>query len=280
MVHKKKYKIPDWDSLANSYFEEVISPFHPSVKFRLRKDINHIVNNWKNKRDKVVMDFGCGCGDTLRIISGKVGLSIGLDISSSMLTQSSRKLSKIDIVPKQYATKRGLEYIYKEIQLLKKGQSEPFQTVLVKADMKDIKPLHDTVDLGIAINSISQPNRGDIQKIFGEITSCVKGKGKFISVFPSLDTMFHLYELVRKHGIDLPDLGTIKFPEGLYIDPSGEVQKYFTPDEITLLYKKYGWKILVFEKILYPWNLVKDYGWGYFPYHRCLWDWYVVAEKK
>lgn len=272
-----------WDKLASCYYEEVISPFARGVRFRLRADIRRILRTWHGDgtiERRVVMDFGCGCGPSLLLVAGRVGFAAGIDFSEAMLDESERELEGTGISVTRYGRRKGVRALAHRIELFAQNELEGQQTVLVNGDLRKLDPLYGRADLGLAINAISPPTAGDVGVMFREVTACIKSSGLLIFVFPSLDTMYHLFKLVRRYKVRVPDLGRIEPGDGLYIGPSGDRQKFFTPDEIESLFNSQGWVIDEMEKVRYPWDLMRRMGWGYFPRHRRLWDWYVIAHAR
>jgi 2-polyprenyl-3-methyl-5-hydroxy-6-metoxy-1,4-benzoquinol methylase len=270
-----------WDEVAGNYHDAVISPFARGVRFRLRSDIRRILRTWRADGTigrRVLVDFGCGCGPGLLLVAGQVGFVAGIDFSERMLDESERTLRGAGISVSRYGRRKGVGALAHKIALLAQNRLEDHQTVLVNADLRRLAPLYHRVDLGLAINSISPPNPRDVGVMFRQVTNCIKPSGRLIFLFPSLDTMYHLFKLVRRHNVKLADLGKIEAEHGVYIDPTGDRQKFFTPDEIQGLFKARGWVIDKMEKVRYPWDLARRLGWGYFPRHHRLWDWYVMGH--
>lgn len=273
----------DWDQLATCYEESVISPFAQGVRFRLAGDIRRILNTWRSDGtigSRIVMDFGCGCGPALSLIAQHVGFVIGIDFSEAMLDESQKRLKEAGIDVIRYSRRKGIRGLAREIDVFEESDSGRRQTILVNRDLRRLGPLHKRADLGLAINSICPPNARDVRGIFREVTACIKPGGLFIFVFPSLDTMYHLFKLVRRYRVKkTPDLGIVE-DDGVYVEPNGDRQKFFTPDEIHSLFDSEGWAIDEIEKIRYPWDLTERMGWGYFPGHHRLWDWYVIGHAR
>ena len=271
----------EWDELAPHYEEQVISPFAPEVRFRLPVDVRQILRMWRTDgtiNRRVVLDYGCGCGNALPLVAGHVGLSAGIDFSEGMLAQSQIRLTQAGIDVTRYNRRRGVRALARRVNLLKKGKLAAHETILVNANLLRLGPIRACADLGLAINSISPPNAREVRVIFRQVTATIKRSGSCIFVFPSLDTMYHLFKLVRRYEVTPPDLGVIEPQNGIYVEPGGSRQKFFTPDEIEKLFKSNRWNIDRMEKVRYPWDLIQRLGWGYFPRHRRLWDWYVVGH--
>lgn len=282
---KRESESAAWDEVARCYDEAVISPFAPGVRFRLRGDIRRIIRNWHVNgtiEHRVVMDFGCGCGPALSLIAQRVGFAVGIDFSERMLDQSQIRLEQAGVNVSRYSRRNGLRALAHRIDLFERATLPERQTVLVNSDLRRLGPLHKRIDLGLAINSICPPNPRDVKVIFREVTACIKSDGFCIFLFPSLDTMYYLFRLIRRYGLKrakAPDLGRIEPEDGIYVEQNGDRQKFFTPDEIESLFESQGWVIDEMEKLRYPWDLIGRMGWGYFPQHQRLWDWYVIGHS-
>ncbi|MHC4640377.1 MAG: class I SAM-dependent methyltransferase [Planctomycetota bacterium] len=269
--------------MAPHYEEQVISPFSSEVRFRLPGDIRRFLRAWRTDgtiNRRVVLDFGCGCGNSLLLVAGQVGLAAGIDFSEGMLIQSKIRLEQAGIEVIRYNRRQGLRAVAQRVNLLKKGELTGRETVLVNANLLRLSSVHACADLGLVINSISPQNARDVHTIFHQVTASIKRDGTCIFVFPSLDTMYYLFKLVRRHKKAPPDLGAIEEPDGIYVEPEGSRQKFFAPNEIEKLFESNRWNIDLMEKVRYPWDLIKRFGWGYFPRHHRLWDWYVVGHPR
>lgn len=282
---KRESESAAWDEVAQCYYEEVISPFAPGVRFRLRKDIRRIFRKWQDNgtiEHRVVIDFGCGCGPAMSLIAQRVGFAVGIDFSERMLDQSQIRLEKAGINVSRYSRKNGLRALAHRIDLFERGTLRERQTILVNSDLRRLGPIHKRIDLGLAINSICPPNPQDVKVIFREVTSCIKSDGSCIFLFPSLDTLYYLYRLIERNETiqaKAPDLEQIKLEDGFYVDQDGNRQKFFMPHEIQNLFKSQRWVIDEMEKHRYPWDLINRMGWGNFPGCQRIWDWYVVGHS-
>lgn len=279
MSRRAKCIPPNWEDLAHNYLDKVISPFAPEVSFRLHRDVRAILGGWAKPARKVVADFGCGCGNGVLEVAGHVGAAIGIDISQAMLDQCALALAEAGVDALRYSAAHGATNLNRCVHGLDARDAASCQTFLVRADMQRLTALHNRVDLGLAINSITQPSKTDVDRIFAEVSCCLKRRATLIAVFPSQDTMFHLHRLADKHRERLPRVGYTDPKEGIYYDPAGDQQKFFLPEEIRALFRRHGWRIDVMEKIRYPWQMIKKFGWGCYPHHERLWDWYVLARR-
>jgi SAM-dependent methyltransferase len=266
-----------WDEASDDYDSWVISPFAPGVDFPLRGDVRRLLAAWKRRgvlERKVVLDVGCGRGDGLALVAGRVGLAVGIDFSPRMLDLGERFLKARGIAPARAPGGAGLGRVVRGLRQRAAGT----RTLLVRADMRSLAPLRGSADLVLAISSISPTRPGLAGRVFDAVASCLKPGGTFLAVLASLDAFHYLLALADRRGVALPDAGRVD-ADGMFHE-NGERQKFFAPAEITRLCEASGLRRLALRKVRYPWPLVRRFGWGYFPGHPRLWDWYLVARAR
>jgi SAM-dependent methyltransferase len=268
-----------WDAVSDKYDTWVISPFAAGVDFPLRADVRRLVDTWRKRgqlQRRVVFDIGCGRGNGLALVAGRVGLAVGVDFSPRMLDLSERFLRARGVVPSRDVGRAGLRRVATGLRKLAVGKEPGARTTLVQADMRALAPLRRSADLVLAISSISPSRPGLAARVFGEVVSCLKPGATFMAVLASLDAFHYLVALADRLGVDLPDAGHVD-THGMFHE-NGERQKFFTPAEIRQLCDESGLRMLALKKVRYPWALLRRFGWGYFPGRPTLWDWYLVAR--
>lgn len=268
----------DWNHLATRYHDEVISPFARGVEFRLEKDLDERLSSWERDgtaAERVAIDFGCGCGEALLLLAGRVGLSAGFDGSEGMLVEAQRLLAGERAI---HAPVGGWPPLRKALNAVGSAESSRAKTLLVKGDLRRLGSLRESVDLALAINSICPSTTAQAVTLFRNISGSVRPGGELIAVWPSYDTMEHLFRLFRASGQDPSSVGTLR-PEGVFVSDVGAQQKYATADEITSWHEEAGFEMVRLEKICYPWPLVRESGWGFFPGRPRIWDWYSHARR-
>jgi len=244
-----------WDSCAKEYHDLIISPFQKNARNPIYTDIKKI----KNKGRKVLIDLGCGRGDLLPFVKGFKKI-YAIDFSKKML----------DFARKRHNS-RNVKFI--------------------KYDARKLSKLNINADLVIAANSILHPDITDVKKTFSEVYKCLKSKGRFIGVFPSMDSVLHNSMLVfekeyEKYGNEKRALRnarrkseTNKYVKtiGIY-DDDGERQKFYYEVELLRRFRDAGFKQIKIKKVIYPWG--KESG-DYDDFHGEpeMWDWYVNAVK-
>lgn len=243
-----------WDSLANQYHEEVISPFYGNVENPLFDELKKI----KNKNKKKVAEFGCGLfylGKELCSSFKKVHAS---DFSSEMVSLA-KKRNKFDnlVVKKEDITK--LKY---------KGE----------------------FDVIVTVNSMIMPSHKEINSAFSNLYCALKKDGDCFMVLPSMESVLYHGLLLLNDEIKNKEESVAKvaakkkfennkydFFLGHYKDGK-EKQKFYYKHEVEFLLKKAGFRNIVVKKVLYPWGSdISDYE--DFPSEDRLWDWFVKAKK-
>jgi SAM-dependent methyltransferase len=270
-----------WDAVSHRYDTWVISPFAPGVAFPLRADVRRLLAAWKHRgslHDRVVLDVGCGRGDGLALVAGRVGVAVGLDFSPRMLDLSARFVKARGIGPVRYPRRGGLRRLGAALRARAADGGDEQTTALAHADMRALAPLRGCADLVLAISSISPARPGRAARAFGEVASCLKAGGTLMAVFASLDSFQYLVALADRLGVELPDVGHVD-RHGMFHE-HGEQQQFFTPEDIRRLCAGEGLRVRALKKVRYPWATMRRFGWGYFPGRPQLWDWYLLASAK
>jgi SAM-dependent methyltransferase len=268
-----------WDAVSEQYEAWVISPFAPHVRFPLRADVRRLLAVWKRRgelRHRTVFDLGCGRGDGVALVAGRVGFAVGIDFSPRMLDLSERFLRARGITPERYRGRAGLARVAAELRAFAAGNGRGARTVLVEGDMESLAPLRHSADLVLAISSISPARPGLSGHVFEQVVSSLKPGGTLMAVLASLDAFQYLVALADRLGVELPDLGRVD-AHGMFHE-GGEQQQFFTPAHIRQLCVESRLRVRALAKIRYPWQLVRRFGWGYFPGRPRLWDWYLVGH--
>ena len=272
-----------WDAVADEarYERWVISPFAADVEFRLRGAVRRLLAGWRRRGGlgrRVVLDLGCGRGDGIALVAGRVGFAAGLDFSPRMLDLAERFLAARGVTPSRYRGRAGLVRLADELHAVAGGAHRGPTTALAAADMRNLAWLRGSADLVLAVNSISPARAAETGRVFGEVARLLKPGGLLMAVLASLDAFHYLLDLAARRGVPLGDVGRVD-ARGMFHE-DGETQKFFTPDEIRALSRANGLHVLALTKVRYPWTLMRRFGWGYFPGRPRLWDWYLVARPR
>jgi len=239
----------DWDKIAKNYFAELLSPFEKDVRSDLFKDIKAI----KNKQNKVVLDLGCGIGNSFSYLK-EFKKVIGVDFSKEMLKIAAKRKQK--------------------------------NVELKKADIRDLRKLP-KVNVILAVNSLLFSNLKDVDLTIEQIYSKLNNNGTLIGVVPSMEAfLYQLYlttcdemkkkkeKNARKSALKRTQAKEYNFPFGFFTHKGRP--KFYYQFEIENRLKKSGFKNIKIGKVEYPWEIVDA---PRFPKEQRFWDWYFRAEK-
>jgi SAM-dependent methyltransferase len=246
----------EWDYVAEDYHKYIISPFYGNVENPIFSEIKKI----KNKKKKVVADFGCGYFRLAEYLSKKFKKVHGSDFSSVMVKKA-KELNK-DL---------------KNVNI-------------VKEDLRKIS-YKNKFDVIIIVNSILMPSLKDRKKCLNNLYNALKDDGHIIMILPSFESVLYhgmlLYDynlsdnkneyLALKKAKEIFEFKKYDFFLGHYND-EGSVQKFYYKHELRYFLKKSGFSIINIKKVLYDWGEdISDYE--DFPEEDRLWDWFVRARK-
>jgi SAM-dependent methyltransferase len=270
-----------WDEVADEklYEKWIISPFARDVEFGLPDDVRRLLDRWKRHggiERRVVLDLGCGRGDALALVAGRVGFAAGLDFSPRMLALAERFLAARDVPTTIHSRRHGAR-MARDLRSVAAGASRGPATALAEADIRNLSRFRHSADLVLAINSISPARATDTSRAFREVANTLKPGGTLMAVLASLDAFQYLTGLARRRGASLPDAGRVD-ADGMFHE-NGTAQKFFTSDEILALSRANGLRTVSISKVRYPWPLMRRFGWGYFPGRARLWDWHLIARS-
>jgi SAM-dependent methyltransferase len=238
----------------DDYNQEVFSVFSDS------NAVNPIFNYLNAEPGNlVVADFGCGPGNFLPFLAKKFKKVIAVDYSENLLE----------------VAKRNGQYPNIEFKEL---------------NMKNLKELHNSVDLAISVNSILPSSIREADTIISEIYASLAKGGKFVGILPAADAVSHYLLLECQRLIDegksereierqllkVNETSVLGFHRDTQNSPR---QKYLFPSEILWRFNKVGFEDITLSKVYYSWEYCKDHFYGYFPDRERIWDWFVVAKK-
>ena len=247
-----------WNRIAEKYFDEIVSPFSEGVKNPIYRYLEKIAS-----KNLVVSDIGTGVGSILSFLSEKFGKVQAVDMSSSMIKMAGEKNKD----------RKNIQFFL--------------------MDMGDMKKIHDSSNVAIAVNSVIMPSAKEIKKIFSEIYNVLKAKGIFLGIFPSMESILYEAMLAQEkyidEGYDEKEALTLakkhirnfrcNFLTGTYRHDEIE-QKHFYRFEIKYRLRSAGFRNIKIMRVLYPWNISADSGYGNFYGKPEIWDWFVIAEKR
>ena len=249
-----------WDSIASEYESKQLSPLDKRVKNPIFKFVEGL-----NPKDyERVVDLGCGRGKFLGFLSQRFKEVLGFDWSKDMLR----------IAEETYKRNKNIH--------------------LKRLDIRNLKPFYGYFDAAFLINTLTTYDVSVAEDIIKETFRILRAGGLFVAIFPSFDTVLYQRELTYAsyigQGLSCEEAREktddyfvrrkkLNLEKGTYADDGIHDQKFFTEDEIHALLQVTGFKDIVTEKVLYPWDLSKKYGYGYFPGKPEIWDWFCHAHK-
>jgi len=257
-----------WDSIANTYHTEILSPFAPEMTLPDAggQSRNVLLNIFRAQAQKLkgahILDIGCGPGNLLEHIAQYHPKSLtGIDLSDKALELARQKARTMQV---------------------------PFTGL--RQDIREYRP-DGKFDVTISVNSILPTNRTDIGDMLQSIRRLTDKNGEFWGILPSFDTIGHLLacmeeELTAGVGAEQAKADIEAFKERHQYDPvnlaysdDGQViQCYHTPDSIRSDFHAAGFHIMEMEKVYYPWALCARHDYGYYPDKEEIWDWLVIAK--
>ena len=218
-----------WNTIANSYNEEIFDVFASDQKKILQKYFRKHA-----KKKGIAVDFGCGNGKAFPFLAPRFKEVIGADISENLLKD---------------AAARG----YKNVQVAHRDLSKPAR--LPKADFV------------FSCNVIMLPDAEANHRMFANIADLLKPKASAVLVVPSTESMLFtswmLTELYRKDGVKTKDIDPEEFDyfQGERHEIASGVfyindvpTRHYTSLELEVIAKTYGMKITALERVEYDWT--------------------------
>lgn len=184
-----------------------------------------------NKKKKIIADFGCGIGNSLKYI------------------QEFKKIYAIDF------SKNMLE-------TLKNNNNNNLKNInFLKNDIKKVK-LNEKVDIILAINSIFPKNYSEFDEYINNILNNLKEKGEILLLLPSFEAYTYylqMLSIIKFNKTKNPNLVKTEMEEifknrnynafGYIINQNGIMQKKWLKEEILFRLKKYNFKNLTIKKM-------------------------------
>ena len=261
----------DWDVVAADYHRYILSPFSPEMVagHEIGQCRNVLLNYLYKIPDEIlgtmdIADFGCGPGNLIPFVAGKIKKLTGVDSSVGALNIAS-----------------------------KKAKQNFLRFESIDADMRNLPP-HLRFDIVISVNSILPKQRIEVQFILTGIRDSLKKDGVMVAILPSFDTTTYLMSLWEKYYLKETDdpqqvtriINAFKQTKKMdmtnfsYADDGHNAQCYHTKESILAEFESAGLHIVDLRKVHYPWSLTRQFDYGFFPdAPEEIWDWFVVAER-
>lgn len=262
----------DWDIVCEDYYKYILSPFSPEMVVDDDGNgsrnllLNYLQSLPADELSKMsVLDFGCGPGNLIPHIAGKIARLVAVDASQG-------SLNKACSVAEAYRLK---SFATACCNILDFASDERF-------------------DLIVSVNSLLPKTRREVIEIYATLCTLLKPGGRLVAILPSFDTTLYLRSLWEAHYREMEfDEEQIKaiassFTQAKllnetqlsYADDGHNSQCYHTQESIVNETRLAGLTLLAApEKIHYPWELTGKFDYGYFPdAAEEIWDWFVIAE--
>jgi ubiquinone/menaquinone biosynthesis C-methylase UbiE len=247
----------EWNKYATNYHDHIVSPFQEGVLNPLHKELKK-----QKTKNLVVADLGTGRGDLIPFLAENFKKVYAIDFSEKMIEAAKEKHSRYENVSFHVE------------------------------DMRELNRLKLNLDCAIAVNSVLHPSFEDVSRSLREIYNSLKRGGKFLGIFPSMESTLYYFNLVyereyakykdekraMRNATRISEKRKINVMNGVFYDDGNERQKLYYQFELQNRLSKIGFKQISFNRVLYPWG-EKNGSYVDFPGEPELWDWYVVARK-
>ena len=243
-----------WDKIAPSYNDEIFDVFKSDKDGKLVRNLNRYAKN-----TGTAIDFGCGTGKALSLLSPRFKSVLAVDISGECLIT---------------AKARGFHNVsYRRADLASKTIRLP------------------SSDFVFCCNVIMLPEIARNEVMFNNIRKSLKPGGIAIIVVPSTDSMLYaawrMIDWYRKEKVDVADIPASELAyfsgskrdllQGI-IRIDGVPTKHYSGSELQVLMDRSGLSLLKLEQLNYDWHseFSEPPHWMQAPYP---WDWLVVCQR-
>lgn len=243
-----------WDSIAPAYNDEIFDVFKSDREGKLVRYLKRYA-----QADNTVIDFGCGTGKALPLLSPRFRTVWAVDISGECLAA---------------ARDRGFPNVeYKREDLAAAAVKLP------------------RVDFVFCCNVIMLPEIPRNEVMFRNIYKALKSGGTAIIIVPSTDSMLYsvwrMIDWYRKERVEFKDIPSSELsyfkggmPELLQgiIRIDGVPTKHYSSPELHVLIERSGLSLVKLEQLTYEWTseFAAPPKWMKAPYP---WDWMIVCRR-
>ncbi len=251
MIKKILNDIEYWEKLEN-YEKNIISVF--AVKNNLTKYLKNI----KNKKNKEIIDFGCGFGYAIHFIKD-FKIIYAVDFSENMLNKA-----------------KEINRDYKNVNFIKGN----LKTTFIKK-----------VDVILAVSSVMPKNYNEFDVIIKNFLKNLKENGEIILVLPSFESATFFYHLradylfkQNKKASEIQEfikkaqINENYMPLGYLITKINLIQKHWLREEILFRLSKYNFKDVKIEKLELDWEK-QIVNYKHFKNYPKLWFWLVKIKN-
>ena len=243
-----------WSRAAEVYEKEFIDPYRDVGGNRLLEALDALDGS-----TLTVGDLGCGIGPLLPILAKKFRQVIAVDFAEGMLQRAKERCAGLTNVTFEH---------------------RPFT---------DLAPMHGTLDVAVAVNSLVLPNLAELENALKQIRACLRPGGHFLGVLPAIDAIqYHsmlLMDRARRGGLSddkARDLAAKTAEHSLYDFAFGGFrylgleQHFWQPFEVRYRLRRAGFRRIVRRKQFLPWSqCARGSELKRYP---PTWDWFVHAR--
>ncbi len=245
-----------WNRIARNYHDEIISPFQEGVENPLPGALRRL--RGAGRLD--VVEYGCGTGSLLPLLSARFRHVTAIDFSEAMLAHARKQTFGANVD-------------------------------LVRQDLRDLSSFRERFDVAVVVNAVLAPDPRDVNRILDGIFGSLRPGGRLLGVFPAMEPVLYQAMLIFEEEIASVreekralsrtrrrlERSKFNFELGRY-DEGGLQQKFFYQFEIAWRLRRAGFRHVRLGKVLYPWDS-KRMGYEIFPDAPPMWDWSVSARK-
>ena len=244
-----------WNTIAQNYHDEVLSPFCENVKNPLFNELKKI----KNKKKKGVAEFGCGLFYLGPFLCAQFKEVYASDFANAMVAKASETAKR-------------------------------FRNVSVhKEDMRKMRHLK-RFDVIISVNALLMPKLHEIKECVHNLKNALKPNGMLFLILPSAESWLYYGMLLFEHELKSKayqhaiksakrkaDESQYDYFMGHYTEKKDK-QKVYYKHEIEYVLKKEGFRNIKFKKVKYPWADHIDY-FEDLKSEDPLWDWLIIVKR-
>jgi SAM-dependent methyltransferase len=247
---------PYWDGMADDFDDAVFDVLGEDRKEVVFKYINEFAC-----KDSFAADYGCGVGRHLGLLAERFAFVHGIDFSGKCLQTARKSCAKLDNVS------------------------------ILKADLSSETLKLRRFHFGLGVNLLIMPSARTRSRIMANISKHFYRGAHMVMVVPSLESV--LYAQSRLVEWNIRDgLAPVEAVKESIEELSGPrtcitagilrvgntPTKHYLEEELLLLCRESGLKVLHIEKVTYSWRteFARPPKWMKEPYP---WDWLIVCGK-
>ena len=243
-----------WDRLAAKYDQRVLNAWDADRRGVLKRTVREHADASQH-----AVDFGCGTGNGLRLLS------------------------------ESFKTVRGYDYSKANLRLAANRHAGASNVSTRYRDLSKRRAVSTTADFAVCVNVLIGPDMDLSRSILRTIVRSIRGNGRLLLVVPSYESALHVdrrlldWNLTEGVEPEIAEKESLVAQKG-YDEDNGIVPldgvrtKHYRKGELAGLLKSEGLSPVRARKVSYAWKTEFENPppWLGPPYP---WDWMVLAEK-